>query len=395
MQAMKQILAVVLIFFGTLKAQTWQQLGDFPGTARDDGASFVINNKAYFGTGYQLGWTTTRDFYSLDLASHTWTTGTPLPAGMERQAAHGFSYKGKGYIFGGLNGSSFLNDLWCFDESASTWTQLPSKPGGGVCGANYFLIDSIVYFCGGSVSITALTNEVWSYNISTATWTQKNNFPFSLWRGGATGLNGAGYMLFGKDAANNFFRTLYRYSPVADTWTAISTFPLVARSHAAIHNLGNEIIVFGGQDSLNNAYNDLWAFDTQAQSWSQKTSLPSFGRKEGFHVVNNSSFYYTAGLDPSNNRITETWTAVFPVGIKEIPESDLQIKLAPNPAKDFCRIFSCCNVQFRYSLSDMQGRVVREGINSETIDLSRLEKGVYFVTVLAGDQKRTEKLIVQ
>jgi len=33
-----------LIFLGGLKAQIWQQFTDFPGVARDDGASFSIGS---------------------------------------------------------------------------------------------------------------------------------------------------------------------------------------------------------------------------------------------------------------------------------------------------------------------------------------------------------------
>ena len=36
--------------------QTWQQIGDFPSTERDDGTCFIIGNTAYCGTGLKTGW---------------------------------------------------------------------------------------------------------------------------------------------------------------------------------------------------------------------------------------------------------------------------------------------------------------------------------------------------
>jgi N-acetylneuraminic acid mutarotase len=71
-------------------AQTWTQLPDFPGTARDDAATFTINDKIYVGTGMEVGWGLTTDWWCFDRATASWTAIAPLPAA-PRQYCTGFN----------------------------------------------------------------------------------------------------------------------------------------------------------------------------------------------------------------------------------------------------------------------------------------------------------------
>jgi N-acetylneuraminic acid mutarotase len=52
MNHMKTVILLVLCLSTLFSfSQDWIQKQDFPGPARDDGASFKIGNKAYCGTG--------------------------------------------------------------------------------------------------------------------------------------------------------------------------------------------------------------------------------------------------------------------------------------------------------------------------------------------------------
>src|SRR5690554_3393826 len=122
-----------LVFFSFflcahLNAQTWYQVDDFPGTERDDGVSFVINDIAYCGTGYKSGWTETNDFYALNMQNDTWTEIASLPSGKERQYASGFSSTTHGFVFGGLQNANYLNDLWSYDPATDQWTERSPLP---------------------------------------------------------------------------------------------------------------------------------------------------------------------------------------------------------------------------------------------------------------------------
>ncbi|MBK9636997.1 MAG: hypothetical protein IPO63_03965 [Bacteroidetes bacterium] len=88
---------LLFLFCYSLNAQTWTALPDFPGSGRDDAAGFIIGNTFYVGTGLDGGFNAQRDFYKLDLSNETWSTGTSLNAGLERQYACGFSDANYGY----------------------------------------------------------------------------------------------------------------------------------------------------------------------------------------------------------------------------------------------------------------------------------------------------------
>ena len=49
--------------------QTWEQITDFSGAERDDGVCFTLGDKAYCGTGMDLGFAVTNDFYAFDFST--------------------------------------------------------------------------------------------------------------------------------------------------------------------------------------------------------------------------------------------------------------------------------------------------------------------------------------
>jgi N-acetylneuraminic acid mutarotase len=63
---MRPLLPLLLVLGTALHAQVWQQLPDFPGTARDDAAAFSIGNRIHVGTGMEVGWGLTNDWWCFD-----------------------------------------------------------------------------------------------------------------------------------------------------------------------------------------------------------------------------------------------------------------------------------------------------------------------------------------
>lgn len=306
---MKYIVHLIILFVAIeTRAQNWQQITDFPGTERDDGTAFLLGDTAYFGTGLTPWWSNEADFYGLDLTTEQWFPAIPLPLDQGRQYASGFSIGGKGFVFGGFNGSTFLNDLWCFDPAQNTWTQRTSLPSYGRSGCGSFLLNDTMYIVGGKTSTGAAIGEVWCYAPASDTWIQKANLPFgTCWRASATELNEKGYLLFGRDENNLFLSDLYEYDPLVGGWTQLSTFPASGRSHATMKAMNNSLYVCFGIDSLGNSFNDLWKYDLLQNNWYALPGIPSIGRRGGMSVVSNDVLYYSTGIDESNQRLKETW----------------------------------------------------------------------------------------
>lgn len=374
------------LLFSELKAQSWAQLTDFPGTERDDGVAFVINNKAYCGTGLKLGWVLAGDFHCFDLLSETWTTVASLPSGKERQYACGFTNGINGFVFGGEASGNDLNDLWMYSPATNSWTAKASKPGNGVRGASCFVIGNIAYIVGGAFSTNDAINEVWAYDMMADTWTQKNNLPFTNWRGSGTAANGKGYLLYGMNAAYAYSRYLYEYDPVSDSWTYKSTFagPGTGKVYANMQTINNELVVFAGKDSLNACNNQLWTYNLTGNSWLSVSTLTATLRKGGMGFTNAGTYYYTCGISQADVRLKETWKTNIAVGIKELEKKE-DILIYPNPATDIITIQFSKSIlkNGNYKILGMKGEVAQEGNldDKNQIELGAFAPGVYHLLI--------------
>ncbi len=375
-----------ILFSQEFKGQAWTQLTDFPGLERDDGVAFVINNKAYCGSGLKVGWVLAGDFYSFDLSSETWTAVASMPAGKERQYACGFTDGTNGFVFGGEAGGSDLNDLWMYSPSTNSWTAMASKPGNGVRGASCFVIGNTAYIVGGAFTTNDAINEVWAYDMTGNTWTQKNNLPITNWRGSGAAANGKGYLLYGMNSAYAYSRYLYEYNPVADNWTYKSTFAGTGtgKVYANMQAINNDLVVFAGKDSLNACNNQLWTYNLISNSWLSVSTLTATLRKGGMGFTNAGTYYYTCGISQADVRLKETWKTAVSVGINEFEKKE-QILIYPNPASEIITIqFSkYTSKNENYKIINMKGELVLEDTINEnkTIDVSKLSSGIYLLLI--------------
>ena len=142
--------------FWMYKDRIWTQIADFPGEGRYGAVAFVVDGKAYVGTGYRPDQKTTteqyfNDFYCYDPSTNTWSDVpvTYLPDGaVARRDAVAFSLKGKGYVGTGIaKGAQVIKDMYCFD--GTNWTSV-GFPGDARCGASAFVIGNKAVICLGA-----------------------------------------------------------------------------------------------------------------------------------------------------------------------------------------------------------------------------------------------------
>jgi len=175
---------VLSLLVPNIFSQSWLQLADYGATARDDGSSFVIDDKAYCFSGLENGWQCTGNGFVFDGVSETWSPMASLSIGKERQYATGFAYNNKGYLLGGLKFDNLcLSDFLEYSPISNTWVSLPNFLGAGRQGMSNFIIKNKVYIIGGRLADNTTINEVWEYDFTTTTWVQKSNLPTAMWRG--------------------------------------------------------------------------------------------------------------------------------------------------------------------------------------------------------------------
>jgi N-acetylneuraminic acid mutarotase len=106
----------------------------FPGTGRNNATAFVLGGKAYVGTGYD-GVTTVdngykKDFYQYDPATNKWKAIADFLGGT-RQYATSFVANNRAYVGLGYNGSNYYQDFYEYNPATDKWTEIATfiRPG--------------------------------------------------------------------------------------------------------------------------------------------------------------------------------------------------------------------------------------------------------------------------
>jgi len=396
------LLFILFLFQKIILGQSWVQISDFPNTERDDGISFVIGNKAFCGTGVKTGFIACNDMYSFDLNTETWETINSLPSGMERQYAEGFSFNDYGFVFGGINGNTFFNDLWMYNPVNNNWQSKTPLPDEARMGVSSFVINDTAYIIGGRTSTALSISEMWAYCISADTWTFKGNLPFGeRWRASAVSDNAKGYLIFGNDASEINRKELYEFNPLSNSWTQIGNFPGHGRVYSSLSYMNGNLIVVAGLDSIGNSYNDMWQFNLNTLAWQQLASIPAAERRGGMSFNSSSTLYYSAGINQANTRLKETWKVLNPTSI---PNNDLnaRITIYPNPAVNQITVdfetseINIDNIILRNAVGQIfkayDSKIITKGVIQ--YDVSNLQGGFYYLTLQSYNQNIIRKIII-
>ena len=158
-------------------ANTWTSISHLTAPNKDLGryqaVSFVINNKAYMGTGFGPSGTNfcLKDFWEFDPATLVWTQKADFGPGA-RAAAVGFGsgslgYVGTGYfIESGVNYN--MNDFWSYSAGSNIWTKKANFPGYGRYGASGFYVGGRGWLGHGYRPNYYSTNDFYRYSPSTS-----------------------------------------------------------------------------------------------------------------------------------------------------------------------------------------------------------------------------------
>ena len=188
-------------------ADNWTKKADFGGAPRARAVAFVLNKKAYLGSGENVGsygFTSdlvirvASDFWTFDPVADKWQQVADIP--MRRMNAIAFSNNGSGFVGTGFYNTytrsyglanrwvypgDNLQDLWAYDPASNTWVKKSDFPGGKRMGMSVFTIGDSTYTIAGAQvtnklwpsASDILKKEVWAYNNVTDTWVQKPDFP--------------------------------------------------------------------------------------------------------------------------------------------------------------------------------------------------------------------------
>jgi hypothetical protein len=377
---------ILLLFVSTLSitafSQSWNQITDYSGSARDDGTSFTIGNKAYCGTGRNAGFNMTSDFKAFDLATEIWTPVASLPQTANRQYATSFVFNGKGYVFGGIdNSGDYLNDLWEYDPLADSWFELTNMPDTGRSGASNFVINGVAYIIGGKTDSLLAVRDVWAYDIVSGNWIQKSDLPnFGMWRGMAVASNDQGYIGFGKDANDDTSIEFFEFDPTLDQWTSMPGINLEARSYPAYAQIGDSLYIYGGVDVSGDYLNTFERVNLNTWNVDVLNSFPSEARRGSMMFVSDNDIFISTGLTLTT-RLKETWVAKNVLSTEE-EEFASSVILVGNELK----IISDVNWT-EVELFSLEGEILYAEQSGEilSVNMTNLDSGLLFYRLRSGE----------
>lgn len=388
LRGMRTIAILLLVTSLSATGQQWEQMPDFPGIARDDAASFNWHDKIFVGTGRDVGFQYTNDWYVFDTGTETWAPIASLPAS-GRQYCSGFVLSdGIGFLFGGVGANGPLSELWRYQFLTDSWEQMAPLPAPGRYACSVIPASGqYAYVCGGLLQGGIPTNEVWRYDQVTNSWTEMAPFPGTP-RHRATTMGDL--LIGGADVDHQALSDVYQYNPGNDTWTQRPDIP-APRFGAKTAGF----FLFCGASSLadfhDNTFQRAWPPN---YTWSEAAVQPfPGGPRRGAvaamqeAVSHTCRAYFGTGLNGST-RYNDWWRLNCPFSsIDEIP--DRTIAAFPNPASGHVAVtlpHGWTNADFR--IHDAIGRTVSTGLmrNSAPISIATLAPGRYELLLTHADR---------
>ena len=126
------------------------------------------------------------------------------------------------------------------------------------------------------------------------------------------------------------------------------------------------------------------------------TPLKSFMQAD---MVDDGMATYTNRVNPSASAVTDPSAFDFAtMSTLTVEENELvDFSMYPNPASDIVQLKSPVGIEnTKVEIFDILGKQIKVNLSEEnTIDVSKLPSGAYFVSITADDTKVTKKLIIK
>jgi len=240
---------------------SWTQKADYLGGLCYDAVGFTIDNFGYVGTGRtsSVGSILVQDFFKYNPITNSWVAIAPF-TGTGRRGAVSFVINEKAYVGTGETNLGRVKSFYKYDPNIDSWTQIADMAGNSRTASVGFSIGNYGYVGTGDL-FSGPSNDFWQYNPNTDSWIQKSNVG-PLMRQEATGfeLEGKGYILTGQnnDLGINY-SDMWEYNPNSDLWSKISDFQGTARRYLTSIVLSNDVYVGLGTNGVN--FCDWWIYD--------------------------------------------------------------------------------------------------------------------------------------
>lgn len=369
----------------------WYELAPFPGTPRDDAAAFTIGFNAYVGTGMEVGWGLTNDWWRFNWqSSQQWSPAASLPAS-PRQYCAAAQVSGMGYLFGGIDAGGALNELWRYDAMLDQWTQLPALPGEGRYAANAVaLADGRLLICYGMLGSGSPTREAWLFDTDAQTWQQLPDAPAPARH---RALSGPGSLIAGgMDGDGNVLSDAWFVELSGSSLPAWSPLPDLPAPRFGGRTFFP--LVLCGASAWSVFHDDAWALGSSA--WTPTPSFPGGPRRGAVLTEAYGGFglLFGLGLDGTMTRRNDWWLLMLGTGVPEAGAESAVV--VPNPTAGALHVaLHGLGTSASFTIVSPGGEACMAGrLNASAwIDASSLAPGAYCIALSDGARRTVARFI--
>jgi hypothetical protein len=230
--------------------------------------------------------------------------------GKPRSVASAFTLNGKGYTVAGYSVGGFRRKMHEYTYWQDDWDSSISL--GGINGsgmargsASSFAIYEKGYVCLGQGETNPFFKDLWQFDPITNTWTQKADFIGSARRQAvAFTIDSFAYVGTGIDITG-LRKDMFKYNVNSNTWTQINDFGGSARKEAVGFAMGAQGYIGTGDDGV--MKNDFWQYQPESDAWIQKTDFPGTSRKGAVGWGIFPSGFICTGEDINFNYMKDLW----------------------------------------------------------------------------------------
>lgn len=380
-----------LLFYFVAHGQWWTELSSFLGSERDDGVAFSINGYGYAGTGREVGFALTNDFFAYNAETDTWTQVASIPS-EPRQYCGRFTIADTGYVVCGFGESGYLNELWAYHPASDTWTQKASFPGQPRSSPVAFSLDENAYVGTGRNGDEYFA-DFWKYDPIDDEWSQINDFPGGR-RFEAIGMNIGtfGYAGLGRLQDNSFANDWWQFNPKDGVWTRRTDFPDETRYYAVEFTLGGRGFIAAGQDQNLDYLNQVYEYNSFDDKWKQAAEIPAVPFKGAFAFSIGNAAFVGSGITSADVRLDKMYRLDLPVAVS-------RLIVYPNPAVDHIFFSWEGESPQRIDIFDGHGRLISSSIlanqKSHRQSLASFSLGGYVANFTWPDGKELSKTFIK
>ncbi len=224
---------------------TWREKAAKP-TPVDDARMVVLGERIYVPGGRLANGSMSNTVEVYDPRNDRWERAAPLPAALSGYALAAF--EGRLYLFGGWDGSQYLDSVWMYDPQEDRWSSRQPLPEGKAWAAAAVL-GSKIFVIGGETEDGVRADFLAYYpnrdvNDETA-WEEKPSLPQPRKSLSAVTLADGIYIASGVNASDRLVAPILRFNETANTWEVLENPPqpptvdmIVAASQTRLHLMG-------------------------------------------------------------------------------------------------------------------------------------------------------------